>query len=75
MSDAGLDQDTNCKFAVRSWHVMTPQGRVTNLTYGVVYTALRGLAEYMLFPEPHCLFISFTVRGITVGGGECWYCA
>ena len=53
---------------------MTPQGRVTYLTYGIVYMVLRGLAEYMLFPEPHCWFLSFTVRdevrGITVGAGS-----
>ena len=57
---------------------MRPQGRVTYLTYGIVYRVLRGLAEYMLFPEPHCWFISFTVRdegrGDYCWGGECWYC-
>ena len=65
--------DANCKFAIRSWQVTIPQGRVTYLTYGMVYTVLRGLLEYMLFPDPHYYFISFTARDAergTVGAGS-----
>lgn len=59
--------NVNCTFAVRSWHGMTPQGRTTYLTYGMVYTVLRGLLDYMLFPDPHYYFISFTVRDDQMG--------
>lgn len=55
--------DVNCKVSLTSWHVMSPQGsKVTLMTYGVVQTALRGLLEYMLFPDPHYYSLSFTVR-------------
>lgn len=52
---------------------MTPQGRVAYMTYGIVYTVLRGLLEYMLFPDPHYYSISFTVRDAergTMGAGS-----
>lgn len=65
--------DINCKFAVRSWHTRTPQGGFTYLRYSIVYTVLRGLLEYMLFPDPHYYSISFLVRDDekgTVGVGS-----
>ena len=70
---SGPFPDANCKFAVRSWRVLTPEGRVSYLTYGIVHTVLKGLLEYMLFPDPHCYFISFTVKDAqrgTVGAGS-----
>ena len=51
----------NCTFGIRSWRQHTPQARISFLTYSIVHTTLRGLLEYMLFPDAHYYSNSFTV--------------
>jgi len=50
--------DINCRFSV--WSMRT--AGQSFLTYGTLGTVLSGLLEWMLWPDPHYLAVSFLIR-------------